>query len=83
MFVSTTVVYHGRSGLNPGYARRRAWGPLRIAARDGADDVRAIELDGHPFFIGTLFQPERSAFANRQHPLIRAFVVAVHDRVTA
>jgi CTP synthase (UTP-ammonia lyase) len=78
---STSEEYHCRYGLNPRYAERLTSGPLRIAARDGADDVRAIELDGHPFFIGTLFQPERSAFSGRKHPLIRAFVVAVHDRV--
>ena len=78
---STSEEYHCRYGLNPRYAERLRSGPLRIAARDGAEDVRAIELDGHPFFIGTLFQPERSAFSGRKHPLIRAFVVAVHDRV--
>jgi CTP synthase (UTP-ammonia lyase) len=78
---STSEEYHCRYGLNPRYAERLTSGPLRIAARDGAEDVRAIELDGHPFFIGTLFQPERSAFSGRKHPLIRAFVVAVHDRV--
>ena len=78
---STSEEYHCRYGLNPYYAGRLASGPLRIAARDAAHDVRAIELDGHPFFIGTLFQPERSAFSGRRHPLIRAFVVAVHDRV--
>jgi CTP synthase (UTP-ammonia lyase) len=78
---SAAEEYHCRYGLNPRYADRLATGPLRIAARDGAGDVRAIELDGHPFFIGTLFQPERSAFSARSHPLLRAFVVAAHDRV--
>jgi CTP synthase (UTP-ammonia lyase) len=79
--VSTIEEYHCRYGLNPRYAERLSSGSLRTAARDGAGDVRAIELDGHPFFIATLFQPERSAFSARRHPLIRAFVVAVHDRV--
>jgi CTP synthase (UTP-ammonia lyase) len=79
---STSEEYHCRYGLNPHYGARLASGPLRVSARDEVGDVRAIELDGHPFFIGTLFQPERSAFAGRRHPLIRAFVVAVHDRVT-
>ena len=78
---STSEEYHCRYGLNPRYAERLASGPLRVAACDESGDVRGIELDGHPFFIGTLFQPERSAFSGRRHPLIRAFVVAVHDRV--
>jgi CTP synthase (UTP-ammonia lyase) len=73
--------YHCRYGLNPRHAARLASGALRIAARDGTDEVRAVELDGDPFFIATLFQPERSAFSGRRHPLIRAFVVAAHDRV--
>jgi CTP synthase (UTP-ammonia lyase) len=35
-----------------------------------------VELDGHPFYFATLFQPERSALAERSHPLIAAFVQA-------
>jgi CTP synthase (UTP-ammonia lyase) len=78
---TTSEEYHCRYGLNPRYAERLGAGALRIAARDGADEVRAVELDGDQFFIATLFQPERSAFSGRQHPLIRAFLVAAHDRV--
>ena len=69
--------YHCRYGLNPASAARLASGPLRVAARDLAGDVRAVELDGHPFFIAALYQPERSALAGRRHPLITAFVDAV------
>ena len=75
--------YHCRYGLSAGYVHRLTSGPLRAAGRDGAGDIRAIELDGHPFFVATLFQPERSALAGRQHPLIRAFVEAVQERATA
>ena len=68
--------YHCRFGLDPRY---RAWfhgGPLRIVGEDPAGEPRAFELDGHPFFFGTAFQPERSALADRDHPLIVAFVRA-------
>jgi CTP synthase (UTP-ammonia lyase) len=68
--------YHCSYGLNPTFAARLTGGPLRASAHDVAGDVRAIELDGHPFFIATLFQPERSALANHPHPLIRAFAMA-------
>ncbi len=68
--------YHCRYGLSPGYSDRLASGPLRASAWDAAGDVRAVELDGHPFFVATLFQPERSALAGRSHPLIRAFADA-------
>jgi CTP synthase (UTP-ammonia lyase) len=36
-----------------------------------------VELDGHPFFVATLYQPERSGLAGRRHRLIAAFVGAV------
>jgi len=68
--------YHCRYGLDPGHAHLLEEGPLRIVARDGAGEVRAVELDGHPFFVATLFQPERAALAGRAHPLINAFAEA-------
>ena len=39
--------------------------------------MRAVELDEHPFFIGTLFQPERAALREQTPPLVTAFVRAV------
>ncbi|MDQ0194881.1 CTP synthase (UTP-ammonia lyase) [Paenibacillus wynnii] len=50
---------------------------MRIAGVDTDGETRIMELINHPFFIGTLFQPERSAFKNRVHPLIRAFLKKV------
>ena len=68
--------------LNP-LRGRFAIGPLRVAARDPAGDVRAVELDGHPFFIATLYQPERSGLEARRHPLIAAFVDTVRAHAAA
>jgi CTP synthase (UTP-ammonia lyase) len=73
---AATEEYHCRYGLSPAYGGRLATGPLRVSGRDSEGDVRAIELDGHPFFVATLFQPERSGLAQRPHPLIAAFVAA-------
>ncbi len=69
--------YHCSYGLSPTHAHRLERGPLHVAARDDAGDVRAVELDGHPFFFATLYQPERAALESRSHPLIEAFVRAV------
>src|SRR5688500_8918395 len=77
---TATEEYHCRYGLSPGYADRFATWPLRVSARDGDGEVRAIELDGHPFFFATLFQPERSGLVDRKHPLVAAFVAAVYER---
>ena len=79
----TVEGYHCRYGLNPMYADRLEAGPLRVAARDLDGDVRAIELDGHPFFVATLYQPERSGLAGTPHPLIGAFVDAARGHAVA
>ncbi len=78
IYGATTAVeaYHCRYGLNPRYAARLDSGLLRVAARDANGEVRAVELAGHPFFIATLFQPERAALEGRAHPLIGAYVAA-------
>ena len=46
---------------------------------DKDNDPRAFELNNHPFFIGTAFQPERSALKQKNHPLITSFVQAIHE----
>jgi CTP synthase (UTP-ammonia lyase) len=74
---SANEEYHCNYGFNPRYADRLQSGPLKVAARDEAGGVRALELDEHPFFIGTLFQPERAALRDQTPPLVRAFVQAV------
>jgi CTP synthase (UTP-ammonia lyase) len=68
--------YRCRYGLNPTFHEALLSGPLRVAAEDDAGDVRALELDGHPFFVATLFQPERAALAGRLPPLVTAFIRA-------
>jgi CTP synthase (UTP-ammonia lyase) len=70
--------YHCRYGLAPAFQQALASGPLRATAEDDAGDVRAIELDGHPFFVATLFQPERAALAGTAPPLVRACGRAAH-----
>jgi CTP synthase (UTP-ammonia lyase) len=71
--------YRCRYGLNPAYEHWLAGTPLRVSARDEAGEVRAVELDGHPFFVATLFQPERAALHGEGHPLVNAFVAAVAE----
>lgn len=72
-----TERYHCRYGFNPRYQRFLDAGPLRAAARDASGEVRAVELDGHPFFIATAFQPERAGLRGEAHPLVQAFVNAL------
>ncbi|GGA22902.1 CTP synthase C-terminal region-related (seleno)protein [Dyella nitratireducens] len=66
--------YHCRYGLGSGFREAIGDHPLRVAAVDEQDDVRALELDDHPFFIATLFQHERDALQGVCPPLVKAFV---------
>jgi len=68
--------YHCSYGLDPAFAERLAGEPLRATAHDAQGEVRAFELDGHSFFVGTLFQPERAALRGTVPPVVRAFVQA-------
>jgi len=69
--------YHCAYGVNPAYRTRLESAGLRFTGFDVNGEIRAAELPDHPFFVGTLFQPERSALHDRQHPLIQAFVRAI------
>jgi CTP synthase (UTP-ammonia lyase) len=72
--------YRCRFGLNPAFADALTAGPLRAAAYGPQGDVRAVELDGHPFFVGTLFQPERAALQGRVPPLVQALLQSAAAR---
>lgn len=72
--------YHCSYGINPRFADALVAGPMKVSARDDAGDIRAIELDGHLFFVATLFQPERAALKNIAPPLVIAFIRACASR---
>ena len=42
--------------------------------------VEAVEITGHPFFVGVQFHPEFKSRPNRPHPLFRGFVAAAGSR---
>jgi CTP synthase (UTP-ammonia lyase) len=69
--------YRCSYGLNVKYVSIFAESDLLIAGVDSQGDPQVIELKNHPFFIGTGYQPERSALLDQRHPLITAFVKAI------
>lgn len=71
-----TEGYRCRYGLNAQFREALLSGPLRASAQDANGEVRAIELDARPFFVATLFQPERAALRDAPVPLATAFVQA-------
>lgn len=69
--------YHCSFGLNPRYRRLiEGAGSLSVAAVDDQDEVRAVELDAHPFYVATLFQPELRS----PSPLVNAFLAVCARR---
>jgi CTP synthase (UTP-ammonia lyase) len=68
--------YHCNYGLNPVFCSELLTGPLRVAAVDENHEIRGIELANHPFFIATLFQPERRALLGEPVPLASALLNA-------
>src|SRR5206468_2025967 len=66
--------YQCSYGLNPQLRASIEDKSLRFTGHDDHGEVRAFELAEHPFFVGTLFQPERSALESKPHPLIIAFL---------
>jgi len=75
-----TEEYQCSFGLNPEYRSRLEGGDLKVTGVDDSGEVRIVELDKHPFFVATLFQPELSAFRSVPHPIIRAFVEAAFEQ---
>lgn len=63
-------------GLNPAFREALEGAGMRFTGFDPDGAVRALELPEHPFFVATLFQPERAALHGHTPPLVRAFVHA-------
>ncbi|WP_223570542.1 CTP synthase [Pseudomonas sp. BF-R-26] len=68
--------YHCRYGVNPEFERELLKQQLHAVGHDSAGDLRAVELKDHPFFVATLFQPERAALKGILPPLVRALIEA-------
>ncbi|MGI5177623.1 CTP synthase C-terminal region-related (seleno)protein [Dactylosporangium sp. CA-152071] len=68
--------YHCGYGLDHAFLPELTRHGLRFTGFDDEGQVRVAELAGHPFLMGTLFQPELAGDGSRCHPVIRAFAEA-------
>jgi CTP synthase (UTP-ammonia lyase) len=75
--------YHCSYGLNPDYLDALTRGGLRFSGFDDSGQVRMVELPGHPFFIGTLFQPELDGDGTQPHPIVTALATAAVEHAAA
>lgn len=71
---------HCNYGLEPTMAHLAANGGLVVAAVDDTGEVRAVERPDHPFFVGTLYQPQLTSSAQAPHQLLCAFLTAALGR---
>lgn len=72
----TDEEYQCRFALDPRWRAKLEDGNLFFTAFDDRGDVRAAELRDHPFFVATLFQPERAALKGALPLLVLAFARA-------
>lgn len=66
--------YHCRYGINPEFQSALEAEPLRMTGHDAGGEIRTVELPHHPFYVATLFQPERAALNGQLPPLVAALI---------
>jgi CTP synthase len=70
-----------RYEFNPRYLTRMEDAGLRCSGTSPDNRlVEFLELDGHPFWIGTQAHPEFKSRPDRPHPLFRSFIGAALAR---
>lgn len=75
--------YRCSYGVNPQFQDELFGSSLRPCAHGEDGSIRALEASDHPFFIATLFQPERKALAGVAVPLAEAFLAAAFRHTSA
>jgi CTP synthase (UTP-ammonia lyase) len=68
--------YYCSYGLNPAFEPRVQAAGLRVSGRDENGCARVVELDGHPFFVATLYVFQARDDRTSPHPLTAAFLEA-------
>jgi CTP synthase (UTP-ammonia lyase) len=67
-------------GLAPELQHLAGQHGLRIAATDATGEVRAVERVDHPFFLGTLYQPQLRSTPAAPHPVFVGLLEAAAGR---
>jgi CTP synthase (UTP-ammonia lyase) len=72
-----TERYYCRFGMAPGVGPLLESHGLRTVGVDRADgEPRILRLEGHRFFVATLFVPQTSSMPGRPHPLVVQLLAA-------
>lgn len=70
-------------GLNPEYRPRLEESGLRVTGVGDDGEARIVELDGHPFYVATLYCFQTRSQPDRPHPLVAGLVAAARSRAAA
>jgi CTP synthase (UTP-ammonia lyase) len=68
--------YFCNYGVNQEFEQRFIAAGLRVSARGGRGEIRAVEQPGLRFFIATLFQPQLSSRPESPHPILLEYLSA-------
>src|SRR5262249_36778417 len=68
--------YFCNYGMNEKYLARFEHSGLHVNARGANRETRAMELDGHRFYIVTLFQPQLASTPECPHPIVTTYLQA-------
>jgi CTP synthase (UTP-ammonia lyase) len=66
-------------GLSPEYRPRIEAAGLRVSGVDAEGEPRIVELEGHPFFLATLFCFQTRSCEDAPHPLVAGFAEAARQ----
>jgi len=66
----TVERYSCRYSLNSEYQEQFSHGKLKFVGRNDDGAIRLIELEGHRYFIASLFLPQMNSDPGRPHPMI-------------
>lgn len=75
-----TERYYCNFGLNPDYQTLLHEHGFQVVGIDAAGEARILELEGHPFYVATLFVPQTSSTAANPHPLISGFLQSIKSQ---
>ena len=66
----TVERYSCSYSLNSEYQEQISQGEIKFVGRNGNGEIRVIELEGHRYFIASLFLPQMNTDPGRPHPII-------------
>jgi len=66
--------YYCSYGLNENYIEPLRSNGIFFTSKSEDGNYRSFEIDNHPFFVGTLFQPALTSTKNNSNPMIIEFI---------